>query len=576
MNKLWVTLIQLSCAFISFSAFGAGIDETWTRASGSFWSTEWILNSFGSQPFTKSYALIIGVGNYDKMPKLSAPEGDAIRVRDFLRDEAGFDHIVTLTDDKATRDRIEDLMERVFPNLIGPTDRFVYYFSGHGVTRELAMTKRGYLPLKRAGKEDWTMMIDMPKIQQWTENLGKARHALFLLDACFSGLAAFQLKADVREKTLERLMQPGHHILTAGTEGQESFIYAGESLFTQAFLSAARGEDLSVSDGIITLSEITARINRVLDAKRAQTGAQLKMTPQQYHARDRNNAGEFFFVKKVDVAAQVPRQRLGVAVAKGPEPFFNSERASLKPGETFQNCKDCPEMVVLPTGKFNMGSETGEEREGPAHLVSIESQLAVGRYPVTFSEWDACVDDGGCDNYKPSDLGWGRGNRPAINVSWHDVKSYIKWLSQKTGEQYRLPSEAEREYFTRAGSTTKYWWGDEISARQANFSSTAYAKTDAPNRTMPVDAFEPNPWGIFQAHGNVWEWTEDCASFTYRGAPTDGRAWIGGANCDLRILRGGGWDMDALNMRSSNRGWNKPDIRSPTVGFRVVKILAGH
>jgi formylglycine-generating enzyme required for sulfatase activity len=219
-------------------------------------------------------------------------------------------------------------------------------------------------------------------------------------------------------------------------------------------------------------------------------------------------------------------------------------------------CPYCPEMVEIPPGSFMMGAS--ETR--PGRFERISSILAVGKYPVTFAEWDACVANGGCDGYRPNDHGWGRGRRPVINVSWNDAKNYVAWLSKKTGEAYRLPTNVEREYFTRAGTNTKYWWGNEINARQANFSSRQYAKSDAPNRTMPIDAFEPNPWGLYQVHGNIWEWVEDCR-------------YEEGGICKMRVLRGGGWDMDADILQSSNSGQNIPDVRSWTVGFRVVKTL---
>jgi Sulfatase-modifying factor enzyme 1 len=136
------------------------------------------------------------------------------------------------------------------------------------------------------------------------------------------------------------------------------------------------------------------------------------------------------------------------------------------------------------------GVGEGGVRAFPPHRVTFARQFAVGRFAVTFDEWDACVAAGGCNGYKPSDESWGRGKRPVINVSWNDGKGYAAWLSGKTGTTYRLLSEAEREYVTRAGTTTPYWWGPAISQRQANFAS---------NRTVPVDSFQPNPWGLYQA-----------------------------------------------------------------------------
>jgi len=280
----------------------AGIDDTYDRSSPSIWTSEFYTRLIGRNAFQKSVAVVIGVGDYDdygRFPKLSAPAADAARVRDFLRDDAGFDQIITLTDDKATSARIAELMEKIIPDALGPNDRFLFYFSGHGVTRSLATTKRGYLVLKKSARGNWQDMIDMERMKQWTENVAQARHSLFLLDACFSGLAAYEAKAgDAREKTIARLMQPGHYIVTAGTEGQETYIYKGESLFTQAFLSAARGEGMASSDGIVSLNEMMTRVNRILDAKQAEVGDQIRMTPRQYHARITNNSGEFFFLPK--------------------------------------------------------------------------------------------------------------------------------------------------------------------------------------------------------------------------------------------------------------------------------------
>jgi formylglycine-generating enzyme required for sulfatase activity len=164
---------------------------------------------------------------------------------------------------------------------------------------------------------------------------------------------------------------------------------------------------------------------------------------------------------------------------------------------------------------------------------------------VTFDEWDACVADGGCLGWKPSDEGWGRGRRPVINVSWDNAKAYVEWLSKKTGKAYRLLSEAEREYVTRAGTTTPFWWGDSISTNQANYNGNyTYrdgAKGEYRAKTLPVDAFQANAWGLYQVHGNVWDWVEDCYHDSYRGAPSDGSAWTTG-DCSHRVVRGGSWN----------------------------------
>jgi len=201
--------------------------------------------------------------------------------------------------------------------------------------------------------------------------------------------------------------------------------------------------------------------------------------------------------------------------SRAPQPLSKAEECALKPKDVFKECDKCPEMVVVPAGSFTMGSPENEEYhqkdESPQHRVTFSQPFAVGRFSVTFDDWDACAADGGCNNYKPSDQGWGRGTRPVIHVSWDDAKAYVVWLSRKSGKSYRLLSEAEREYVTRAGTTTPFWWGSSISTSQANYNR---------QKTMPVDGFQPNPWGLYQVHGNVYDWVEDCYHDTYNGGPS--------------------------------------------------------
>ena len=243
-------------------------------------------------------------------------------------------------------------------------------------------------------------------------------------------------------------------------------------------------------------------------------------------------------------------------------------------------CPFCPEIVVVPAGSFTMGSPANEpERyESEAQVrVTIAKPFAVGRYAVTFDEWDACVADSGCDGYKPNDQGWGRGKRPVINVNWDEAKTYAAWLSRKTGKSYRLLSEAEREYVTRAGTTTPFWWGSSITPKQANYDgNSTYAgggsKGEYRQRTVPVDSFEPNPWGLYNVHGNVWEWTEDCWNDSNTGNPGDGRSRTTG-DCGRRVVRGGSWNADPLSLRSANRYWSNADDRYVIQGFRLARAL---
>jgi formylglycine-generating enzyme required for sulfatase activity len=243
---------------------------------------------------------------------------------------------------------------------------------------------------------------------------------------------------------------------------------------------------------------------------------------------------------------------------------------SAAPQRVFRDCENCPEMVEIPAGKFMMGSVDGDADEKPAHEIHIDKPIAVGRYEITFDEWESCVSDGGClKNKRPDDEGWGRARRPVINVSWNDAKEYVDWLSRKTGKPYRLLSEAEWEYAARAGTTTKYAFGDELNAKQARFS----AGKQGVGQTAEVGSFPPNNWGLYDMHGNVWEWVEDCYSLSYAGAPTDGSARVGPDCVRSRVLRGGSWDYGPQELRSALRYRLPPIFRVNEIGFRVAREL---
>jgi len=252
------------------------------------------------------------------------------------------------------------------------------------------------------------------------------------------------------------------------------------------------------------------------------------------------------------------------------------QEKALKPHGAFKECANCPEMVVVPAGKFSMGSPASEPGrfgdEGPQHTVTIARRFAVDRFEVTFDQWDACAADGGCNGYKPSDEGWGRGRRPVINVSWDDANAYVAWLSKKTGRSYRLLSESEYEYAARAGTQTAYPWGNAVGTKKANCHACG-SQWDA-RQTAPAGSFAANRFGLYDMVGNVREWTEDCYHDSYSGAPTDGSAWTEGANCYNRVVRGGSWLLAPAFLRSASRYWFAADYRLRYLGFRVARTLA--
>ncbi|WBQ13053.1 formylglycine-generating enzyme family protein [Hyphomonadaceae bacterium BL14] len=228
-----------------------------------------------------------------------------------------------------------------------------------------------------------------------------------------------------------------------------------------------------------------------------------------------------------------------------------------------------PRMVRIRPGKFLMGSPGDEpghhQSESPQHEVAIGYTLEVGKYPVTFREWDSAARLGACHGYLPADEGWGRGWRPVINVSWEDAQAYIRFLNERTGRRYRLLTEAEWEYCCRAGTTTAYAFGDTLASRKQGV-------VFAYNRTVEVNRLWANRWGLVSMHGSVWEWVEDCANNSHVGAPKDGSARTTG-DCSNRVGRGGSWGDIAQFLRSAYRDRITPGGRSGLNGFRLARTL---
>lgn len=241
-------------------------------------------------------------------------------------------------------------------------------------------------------------------------------------------------------------------------------------------------------------------------------------------------------------------------------------------GKSFKDCQLCPEMVVVPAGQFFMGSREGEGRsdEQPQHEVFISKPFAVSKFEVTFAEWDFCVADGGCFDNKTNDGGWGRDQRPVIFISWNDAKNYIKWLSRKTGKNYRLLTEAEWEYVARANTNTKAWWGEKITPNIANCDGCGSIFDN--KKTAPVNTFAPNKFGIVDILGNVYEWVEDCYINSYNEASAD--AAVFASQCDEgRVLRGGSWSTSYEKLRSAIRKKASPITQMDDYGMRIARDL---
>ena len=263
---------------------------------------------------------------------------------------------------------------------------------------------------------------------------------------------------------------------------------------------------------------------------------------------------------------------LGLREVVGQTVAVKPPAEALKPGVSFRDCDECPEMVVVPGGQFLMGSPVTERErdfeEGPQHEVRIGYAFALGKYEVTFSQWQVCVAAGACPQI--ADRGWGGVGRPVINVSWEDTAEYVRWLSLKTGQEYRLPNEAEWEYAARGGTTTARYWGAEVGVDKANCHGCS--DTFDGEQTTAVGSFEANPFGLHDMLGNVWEWVRDCWNNTYEGAPTDGSAWATG-DCRLAVLRGGSWGYFPRSARVASRHRAEREIRLSTNGFRPLRVV---
>jgi formylglycine-generating enzyme required for sulfatase activity len=254
-------------------------------------------------------------------------------------------------------------------------------------------------------------------------------------------------------------------------------------------------------------------------------------------------------------------------VTMGPRSLTSIEEHALKPRDEFSDCTSgCPHMIVLPAGRFMMGSEEGigDNEERPHHEVVIEKPFAVGKYEVTFAEWDTCVAAGGCTRYLDT---WGRGARPVTGIAWDDAKRYVAWLSRLSGKNYRLLSEAEWEYAARGGTATLYSFGDD----EAVLDGYAWYATNSNSSTHPVGEKKPNLFGLHDMHGNVSEWVEDIWHDSYVGAPSDGSAWADHGT--LRVIRGGSWLDDPDFLRSANRHGANVDSRFWNGGFRIGRTL---
>jgi formylglycine-generating enzyme required for sulfatase activity len=233
-----------------------------------------------------------------------------------------------------------------------------------------------------------------------------------------------------------------------------------------------------------------------------------------------------------------------------------------------KDCTACPVLLALYPGPFTMGNNSSDPSERPAHKVSLKAPYALGKYEVTVEQWNMCVQANVCPSI-PSAAN-AAGNLPMRDVSWDEAQLYLKWLSSTSGKPYRLPTEAEWEYAARGGTTTRYWWGDQM--KGGNSSCKGCGEPWNAEGPPPAGSFVANPFGFFDMNGSVWEWVADCWHSSYKGAPGDGSVWNGGS-CSSRVIRGGSWKEDASYMLSTTRFRYDSTVRQSQNGFRVARSV---
>jgi len=525
-------------------------------------------------------AVVIGNSNYtgDRIPKVDFALRDAEAFRRFLIDVQGYHptNIIDLRD--ATQAQMEAALgnDRTHEGTLwqyireGVSDVTVFY-SGHGVPG--LKTRRSYLlPVNADANKPEINGYPVDTLYANLANL-PARSVTVYLDACFSGDSPKGLLINATSGILVQEHKlpaaAGLTILTAasGTQVASWDNKNRHGLFTEHLLAALYGaaDDwrYGMPDGKVTVGEVQKYLQRNLSyaAKRAFGRLQ--------HATVRGNPdnvlaalGNPHPLRPKQFKAAIISQETAMPTPKATS-FKRAANMYPKryiPGEVFKDCDGCPEMVVIPSGSFRMGDlrGNGASDEHPVHDVSIDYNFAVGRYEVTQAEWYSVMGS------NPSRFQGAR--TPIEQVSWDDAKRFVAKLSEKTGKVYRLLSESEWEYVARAGTATNYSQGGVIGSGDANYGNKV-------GRTKPAGSYPPNDFGVYDMHGNVWEWVEDCWHDDYTDAPLDGSAWVTGGNCRLRVLRGGSWNGNPRSLRAANRNGDVSVARHFIVGFRISREL---
>jgi len=564
--------------------------------------------SASAQPAEKRVALVIGNSSYADKP-LTNPANDAEDLAKALR-RLGFDVMErrNRNPDQMRRDLIE-FQDKLSTGAVG-----LFYFAGHGVQAGRGLNY--LLPVGveyRRERDAEVFGLEAGSVLRRMEESG-ARLSLLILDACRDSPLPPEGRSS-GSRGLGRMTAPSGSLIafaTAPGETADENRGARNGLYTTHLLAAIETPGLRIED---VFKQVRRDVERA--SNRRQSPEEIsKLTSDFYFAnpfapvrpdnRERIEAeawalcrGAATVVPCEDYLSGWPQGQF-VALARtklrdmakpapGPEP--------VRPGPVvagnFKDCADCPEMVVIPAGSFLMGSPPSElgrsSDEGPQRQVRVQS-FALGKTEVTVAQYLACVQAGGCtapewqergskyhhqtgtdDHYRKLGDALVAGGHPVVGVSHEDSVRYARWLSQKTGQRYKLPSEAEWEYAARAGGSAR--WGGQLNDEN-QLGQHAWLPANSNGRTQAVAGKLANPVGLFDMVGNVREWVQDCYDEkAYSGkAPNDGGAYEV-AGCSALVLRGGSWGVNPQLSRAAYRNWSAPDDRYYVIGFRLARML---
>ena len=536
-------------------------------------------------------ALVVGNDAYQAQGRLNNAVNDARAVANALAD-VGFS--VTRLEN-ATRAAMTSALGDLASSL-GDDDVTLFYFAGHG----MQVDRENYLlPIDYAGQTATALRLDAIAATDVQEALQPARVAMLVFDACRTNPYRSVRSPGVGLAPMEARGTLIAYAAGAGEVASDGLAPGSTNgLFTAKFVEA-----LAVPG--LTATELFRRVRReVYAASNAQQwpavyddmlsdfvfrparpadDAALTARLQQETVFWASIQGSTIRADYEAFLAQFPngtfaglaRSRLaGLRAAATGGPAADATRTDpgpprpLRAGEAFRDCPGCPELVVVPAGRFRMGCVSGVgcfDDELPTREVHIAS-FALSKFEVTFEEYQRFAVASG--RRQPSDWGWGGGDRPVSGVSWEDAAAYARWLSDRTGERYRLPSEAEWEYAARAGTATAYSWGQDLGSGRASCDGCG-SRWD--REAAPVGSFAANAWAFHDVHGNLSEWVVDCWHESYAGAPVVGSAWLSGGDCRLRVLRGGSWLGGPASLRSARRARLGAGLRFANVGFRVAR-----